>query len=186
MLGSSHRKMLKSGGPATDRRLFAVIPDCPHGLRVEIGPFASSRRLRHRARSMRNKRLAASCATALPDYAENKAFLVEPPPEPVLLPAIVMRHRRGTICRPGVGSPTDAVDELAPELQAQLANRLVCDRSSASSQHLLDHVKAQTGSLIDVGNSIRCTSRIACAGETSLDCRHRVLGCAGPWTRLRL
>jgi hypothetical protein len=129
MLGLSHRKMPKSGGPATDRRLFAVI--CPHG-RVEIGPFASSRQ-KHA-----NKRLAASCATALHDYAENKAFLVERAPEPVLLPAMVMRHRRGTICRPGVGSPTDAVDALAPELQAQLANRLVCDQNSASSQHLLD------------------------------------------------
>jgi hypothetical protein len=154
-----------------------------------IVPTASvwkSGRLRHRARITRNKRLAASCATALHDYAENKALLVERAPEPVLLPAMVMRHRRGTICRPGVGSPTDAVDELAAELQAQLANRLVCDQNSASSQHLLDHVKAQTASLIDVGNSIRCASLIARAGETRLDCSDRVRGCAGPWPRLRL
>jgi hypothetical protein len=128
MLGLSHRKMPKSGGPATDRRLFAVIPDCPHGLRVEIGPFASSRQ----------KHAEQAFGGLLCDYADYKAFPVERAPEPLLLPAMVMRHRRGTICRPGVGSPTDAVDALAPELQAQLANRRVFDQNSASSQHLLD------------------------------------------------
>src|SRR6202034_2685747 len=83
-------------------------------------------------------------APALDEDIENKAFLVNGAPEPMLLAGdgdddlvkvpFVAAARR---------SPTDAVGEFATEFQAPLPDRLVCDRDAASRQHLLDHAQAQ-------------------------------------------
>src|SRR5208337_5356584 len=83
-------------------------------------------------------------APALDDDIENKALLVDRPPEPVLragdgdhdLIEVPLVAAAG-------GSPTETVGEFPAEFQAPLPDRLVSDRDAASRQHLLNHAQAQ-------------------------------------------
>jgi hypothetical protein len=54
------------------------------------------------------------------------------------LPAMVMRPSRGST---GVGLADGCGWRSGPELHVPLADRLVCDQDSASSQHLLYDAK---------------------------------------------
>ena len=88
-------------------------------------------------------------APALDEDVENKAFLVNGAPEPMLLAGDgdddLVKVPFVAAAR---GSATDAVGEFPTEFQAPLPDRLVCDRNPASRQHLLDHAQAQRESEI--------------------------------------
>ncbi len=82
-------------------------------------------------------------APALDEDIENKAFLVDRAPQPVLLAG---DGEDDLVKVPFVAaagsSPTEAVGEFPAEFQALLPDRLVGDRKAASRQHLFDHARA--------------------------------------------
>ena len=83
-------------------------------------------------------------APALDQDIENKAFLVNCAPEPVLLAGDAEDNlvKMPFIAAAG-GWPTDAAGEFPAEFQASLADCLVGDRDAASVQHLFHHAQAQ-------------------------------------------